>query len=118
MYDILSQEQWCRLSSQLHRRLRLGKIQASWGKKIHETPSQQKKLGVVAGICHSSYNSHQKIEESQLRSVGEEGKPALKNNQSIKGWCCGFVAGGLRQRLRGHQTFQKASLLSKPTATQ
>jgi hypothetical protein len=28
------------------------------------------------------------------------------------------VAGGLRQRLRGHQSLQEASLLSKPAATQ
>jgi hypothetical protein len=30
----------------------------------------------------------------------------------------GSVAGGLRQRLRGHQSFQEASLLSKQAATQ
>jgi hypothetical protein len=43
-------------------------------KKVHETTSQQKKLGVVAFICHFNYDRKCKIGASWSRIVWEKAR--------------------------------------------
>jgi hypothetical protein len=58
-------------------------VQASPGKKVHKTPSQQKELGVVAYTCHTSYGGRHK-------SAWVE-RPYIKNNKGKKGWRYGSI---------------------------
>jgi hypothetical protein len=60
----------------------------------------------VAHTCNTSYSGSRDQED-------HSSKPALANSSQDS-----IVAGGLRQRLRRHQRFQEAGLLSKQAATQ
>jgi hypothetical protein len=56
------------------------------GTKKYKTPSQQKKLSMVAYVCHPSYSRKHSIEGSQSKPDGSKSKTYLKNNQSKNGW--------------------------------
>jgi hypothetical protein len=59
------------------------------GRKVHENPSKQKKLGVVEHACQSTYTRKLKIGGSMSRLIREKMRPCLKSNQKEKDWGSG-----------------------------
>jgi hypothetical protein len=56
-------------------------FQASLSKKVHEPPSQQKRLGrVVGGTCHLSYGGKCKEEDGDPDWPRKKAKLYYKNN--------------------------------------
>jgi hypothetical protein len=99
----------------LCRRLRLGgfPFQANTGKKkVCETPSQWKKLGVVVHVCHPTYGSNVKtkvqIGRSWSRTSRAKSENLLQNNQN--------KTGGLAQAIQ-HLPSKCEALSSKHSTT-
>jgi hypothetical protein len=65
----------------------------------------------MAGVCCEASCSSYHSESKSARKKAQDPIVTFEDTQPT-------VVGMLRQRLRGHQSFQEASLLSKPAATQ
>jgi hypothetical protein len=56
------------------------------GKKVQETPSQQKNLGMVLHTYHPSYGETCKYYDCSPYPLAQNTRPYLKTNQRKKGW--------------------------------
>jgi hypothetical protein len=68
--------------------MKLGKFlfQASWGKRVCDTQSPWKKLGIVVNICHSSEGGSIEQAASCTGCPEQKVRPYLQSNQNKKNW--------------------------------